>query len=830
MTKKHKTPKSITIAKVGFLVAMATVFFGTFAVAEPDRNLSEKNDQYIKKSVIVELNGADYATFDNDVDIQEQRDDIKTVRRRLINSFDDKSGYIKLIRSYDSFPVIAFEVDEIGEAFLRQSVYVRGITDDRVFEPQYDYSTPIDIIDGSISNGFSDGLQHYDGSGYAIAVIDSGVDKNHEALQGKVIEEYCFGANSTVIVPGWDEGDPDMVIQYTSLCPGQAGFSNASDSALDCTYRFPEQCGHGTMVAAAAVMPYKIYESVDSQRTAELRGVATGASIIAFQVSSLGSFDETTTLDDQAVPVESSLLGALDYIATHDFSLPIAAVNISIGTNSSAQTGFCDSSQTIWKNAIGSLKAKGIATVFASGNEAEIINNETGEYIFANKQGPGGCIRDAVSVSSVNNTGDIVTNYAQNALSVDLLAPGGGDWGSSGVVLPLATTGSRYTDTGGTSFAAPVVTGAFAVLRQKFPLDSVDELLMRLEATGKPVVDARPSQLPWNKPLIQVDSALKLDNTSMPTVARVEINNTEDFEIMLLGGKANILTRVAGFNDPSQNVEMQVLGMSSVSTRVDNGILTIGDDEDSTYVNVKVTSVQNPSKYEFVTIRTLSEYDEDYYEVLRSAITTFSVIRPDVYSVNPGGSAKFSVKVDSRYASLRDLVQKVDWSVSGATSLGTTISNDGLLTVGADETSGVVQVRATSDVSPNMYSEVSFAIEDNICTVGCQGGTGEDDNLDDNEDDAGGPGDSGTIVDDGDNNTQDDLSNNGGDNSSKGPIYDNAGTTDTKNSLTSASLNMNISPPSAGIVELRYTALGGFVVAGLVFLLTSPKLRAIRNK
>ncbi|PRX66868.1 subtilase family protein [Nonomuraea fuscirosea] len=41
----------------------------------------------------------------------------------------------------------------------------------------------------------------------------------------------------------------------------------------------------------------------------------------------------------------------------------------------------------------------------------------------------------------------------------------------------------------GTSMAAPHVTGAFAVLRQKFPAKSVAELLTLMKSTGRPITN-----------------------------------------------------------------------------------------------------------------------------------------------------------------------------------------------------------------------------------------------------------------------------------------------------------------------------------------------------
>ena len=59
----------------------------------------------------------------------------------------------------------------------------------------------------------------YTGSGYVVAILDTGVDKNHGYLSGKIVSEACYSTN-----------DPDY--NSTSLCPGGVTSSTANNSAM----------------------------------------------------------------------------------------------------------------------------------------------------------------------------------------------------------------------------------------------------------------------------------------------------------------------------------------------------------------------------------------------------------------------------------------------------------------------------------------------------------------------------------------------------------------------------------------------------------------------
>ena len=137
------------------------------------------------------------------------------------------------------------------------------------------------------------------------------------------------------------------------------------------------------------------------------------------------------------------------------------------------------------------LRAFGIAPVAASGNK----RSSTGIDFPS-------CISSAVSVGSTDTgagetIADEVSIFSNSSPSLDLLAPGGR--------INTSLPGEEFGRYSGTSFAAPHVAGAWAVLKSKAPNASVPDLLSVLKDTGVPVLDPRNQLI---KPRIQVDAAL----------------------------------------------------------------------------------------------------------------------------------------------------------------------------------------------------------------------------------------------------------------------------------------------------------------------------------
>lgn len=369
-------------------------------------------------------------------------------------------------RGYDSVPFLALEVTPAELDRLAADPDVISITPDMVLRATLLESAPLVRAPEAWAAGFT-------GKGQTIAVIDSGVDKSHRFLSGKVVSEACYTSRA---------------------CPGGGSSSTASGSGRPCS---ASDCDHGTHVAGIAA----------GRLPSGLSGIAPDAQIIAIQVfTPTSSSDSTTNMSD-------ALKGLERVFALKD-SFDIAAVNMSLGSTATFSSA-CDAYVPAMAAMIDQLKAAGIATVVASGNGGS-----------ANGISMPACISGAVSVGSVSDrnwgtcsfsgiapgpTGaDVVACYSNSAGMLSLLAPGS--------VISSSVPNGGYGEKHGTSMAAPHVAGAFAVLAEKAPTASVAELLTALRTTGKKIADYRNGRV---TPRIDVKAALDTlpDPVDTPTLA-----------------------------------------------------------------------------------------------------------------------------------------------------------------------------------------------------------------------------------------------------------------------------------------------------------------------
>jgi serine protease AprX len=269
--------------------------------------------------------------------------------------------------------------------------------------------------------------QGYTGAGVGIAIVDSGVTATAD-----------FSGRLTRV-----------------QLPGQP--------SIEDTY------GHGTFVAGVAAGV-----SADGRYA----GIAPGASLYAVNVN-----------DASGVYTSNVILG-LDWIDANRLAYNIRVVNISLSetTTSSYLSSPLDS-------AVERLWSHGVVVVVSAGNRGP----NTMQYAPANDP-------FAIAVGAVDNAGTLTTGddkvasfsssgtTADGFAKPDLLAPGR----QIPSVLPGATTLGReapllnliapgYATMSGTSFAAPQVAGAAALLLQKHPEWTPDQVKWLLAQTGRSV-------------------------------------------------------------------------------------------------------------------------------------------------------------------------------------------------------------------------------------------------------------------------------------------------------------------------------------------------------
>jgi subtilisin family serine protease len=386
--------------------------------------------------------------------------------RQLLKIKEDQASFlnrhqarqIEKVKQFKTIPFLSFEAKAAALAELRNDPQILSIEEDQLAEPTLAESTALVGATTSWASGFS-------GSGQAVAVLDTGVDKNHPFLSGKIVAEGCFSSNYGTTA--------------TSVCPNGVTESISVDSGANCAATVTG-CGHGTHVAG-----------IVAGRGANFNGAAKDANIIAMQVFS--RFDNASDCGSNPAPCAlsytSDQLKALERVLVLSRTMSIAAVNMSLGGGQYAAS--CDDAQPARKALIDNLRSVGVATVISSGNAG-----------YTNALSAPACVSSAISVGSTDDgsygTGvDTVSNFSNSSPNLTILAPG--RWIASSV------PNGGYSNYSGTSMAAPHVAAAFAILKQQKPTASVSQLLNVLISTGKQVTDTRNN---ITKSRIRIDQAL----------------------------------------------------------------------------------------------------------------------------------------------------------------------------------------------------------------------------------------------------------------------------------------------------------------------------------
>lgn len=376
---------------------------------------------------------------------------IHTAQRDVLNA--TKSGQVNLIHQYDYIPFMAVEVDQVGLEALQKNPLVVGIEEDMLMKPMLLQSVPLINADDAWAEGIT-------GAGQVVAILDTGVDKNHPALAGKVVSEACYSSNTT---------------STTSLCPGGVIASTAVDSGLPCTFA---DCDHGTHVAG-------IVAANGTYNGQPFKGVAPDANIVAIQVFS-------QTLSGSLGSWSSDQIKGLERVFELKNELNVVAVNLSLG-GVIPSSSVCDNGTTnvAYKKSVDKLRSTGVVTIAASGNE----------FSSSGISSPA-CISSVVSVGATTKT-DSIPSYSNSASFLDFLAPGGGTVANSKILSTIPD--EQFWGMSGTSMAAPHVAGAWALLREQYPAYSNEVLLWGLKVSGTPILDSRNG---FTKPRIDVIAAI----------------------------------------------------------------------------------------------------------------------------------------------------------------------------------------------------------------------------------------------------------------------------------------------------------------------------------
>ena len=211
--------------------------------------------------------------------------------------------------------------------------------------------------------------------------------------------------------------------------------------------------GHGTHVAA-------MIGGSGASMEGKYRGVAPGCSIISVKV-----------LDHRGNGYASDVLSGLRWIRSHKEFLGIRIVNISVGSFS--KKGMTENSVLV--RGVNAAWDDGLVVCVAAGNMGPGKNTITTPGI-SRKVITVGCSDD---YKEVNVMGNRMIDYSGRGptgaciCKPEIIAPGAG-------IISCAPETGGYQSKSGTSMSTPLVSGAIALLLQKYPYMSNRDVKLRL--------------------------------------------------------------------------------------------------------------------------------------------------------------------------------------------------------------------------------------------------------------------------------------------------------------------------------------------------------------
>lgn len=269
-------------------------------------------------------------------------------------------------------------------------------------------------------------LVHTDNT-VTVATLDTGVDFDHADLEDNLLMDYAWDAYSS--------------------------------KPLSASVPDGDRIGHGTMVAGII--------SARANNGIGLAGASFNATILPVKVFNDTGAPEATT---------ASVLSGYKYVvdlATSKTVPNLRVINASFGSyNTYPSSGYCLKDEALRK-AIVSAKNAGIVTVCSGGNGKDGEPRTDNIYPADFDE----CV--AVTALNTDNTNCYWSDYNKKK---NISAPG--------LLITTTDTTGGYSKASGTSMAAPIVSGVFALLFAAEPVATVDDACNAVYATATPISDA----------------------------------------------------------------------------------------------------------------------------------------------------------------------------------------------------------------------------------------------------------------------------------------------------------------------------------------------------
>lgn len=354
---------------------------------------------------------------------------------------------------------------------------------------------------------FSNTHTKYRGESVKLAIIDSGLNYTHEDFMSGGVSS--INGNSKYY--GYDYDNSQWVYyQYSS------GWQTKLDDSL----------GHGTNVAACAAALIN---------GAGGAGIAPNVDLYIYKVTNANNGYE---------------FGAIQLALNDCISRGVKVINMSFQcyehavTYNNSTMSASSGCSTILSSYINSCYNNDIVLVAAAGN----YNTSEPSYPASNNH--------VISVGSLAESSTTTKAAYSNTYGIDLVAPG---------TVYVADKGSSnaYKKTNGTSFSSPLVAGAIALYRQKYPSATASDVEQALYDSCD-AISGNPSWAGHGR--LNIDRFLNETGSDYPT--EIVLNNVINDEITLEV-------------DDTFDLDWTVNGVGTYSTKVefslynDNGVVSV---------------------------------------------------------------------------------------------------------------------------------------------------------------------------------------------------------------------------------------------------------------
>ena len=240
--------------------------------------------------------------------IKQKRDQILqnlVIGDQITGAVSAENADITIKRTYDSVNAIAVKLTQQGFDKLKNDPSVESINFNDVFSTQLQDSVP--LISANAVQNYSVNDNKLLGSGVGVCILDTGIDTDHPAFSGRIIQ-------------GPDYVNDDAVPEDDSTS------------------------SHGTHVSGIAAGSNTI------------AGVAPNATIIAVKVC-----------DSTGSCAGDDILAGIDYCNNNSVALNISVISGSLGDHGQYNSTTCP---TFFDDALSYGNSLGITSVYASGNDA----------------------------------------------------------------------------------------------------------------------------------------------------------------------------------------------------------------------------------------------------------------------------------------------------------------------------------------------------------------------------------------------------------------------------------------------------------------------------